>query len=226
MVTSYEKQLHLPVSAKEAFDWHERSGALDRLIPPWESVSVLKRGDGIREGSVVELAQRLGPLRLKWIAKHHGYEPGQEFRDTQISGPFAAWEHLHQFQANGNGNGVLTDHIEYQVPGGFIGRLLGGQFINKKVRTMFTHRHKTTQDDLAAHAKYKDVGDVVDCSLRLVGMTKADVDVVAVATSNNREDSIVVNFIVDDVVMLFVQLKLCCLIEFQKSYETSTEEVD
>lgn len=174
MVTTYEKQLHLPVSAEEAFAWHERPGALDRLIPPWESVSVLKRGDGIREGSVVELARRLGPLRLKWIAKHQGYEPGQAFRDTQVSGPFAAWEHLHQFQANGDGNGVLTDHIEYQVPGGLIGRLLGGGFISKKVQTMFTYRHNTTQDDLAAHAKYKDVGTMhvaVTGASGLVGST-------------------------------------------------------
>ncbi|MCB9920615.1 MAG: TIGR01777 family protein [Planctomycetaceae bacterium] len=174
MVTTYERQLHLPVSAKEAFDWHERSGALDRLIPPWESVSVLNRGDGIREGSVVELAQRLGPLRLKWVAKHHGYEPGHAFRDTQVSGPFAAWDHLHQFQANGDGNGVLTDHIEYQVPGGLIGRLLGGGFINRKVQTMFTYRHNTTKDDLAAHAKYKDVGTMhvaVTGASGLVGST-------------------------------------------------------
>lgn len=63
MVTTLEKQINLSVSAEEAFAWHEREGAIDRLIPPWESVSVLKRGDGIRDGSVVELAQHLGPLR-------------------------------------------------------------------------------------------------------------------------------------------------------------------
>ena len=71
----------------------------------------------------------------------------------------------------------------------------------------------------------------MDCSLRLVGMTKADVDVVAVATSNNREDSIVVNFIVDDVVMLFVVAMFFAVVltEFQKSYETTSRvevEVD
>ena len=105
MKTTFQRELHLPVSAEEAFAWHERPGALDRLIPPWESVAVVQRGDGIRDGSLVELAQRIGPLRLEWIARHYGYEPGQAFRDTQLSGPFARWEHLHKFEPNGDGNG-------------------------------------------------------------------------------------------------------------------------
>lgn len=174
MVTTFEKQIDLSVSAEEAFAWHEREGAIDRLIPPWESVSVLKRGDGIRDGSVVELAQHLGPLRFKWIAKHHGYDVGRAFRDTQVAGPFAAWDHLHQFRQNEDGSGVLTDHIEYQVPGGIIGRLLGGSLIKQKVETMFTYRHNTTQDDLAAHAKYKDAGTMhiaVTGASGLVGST-------------------------------------------------------
>ena len=158
MTTTFERQLHLPVTAEEGFAWHERPGALDRLIPPWESVSVLKRGDGIRDGSIVELAQHLGPLKMKWVAKHHGYEAGQTFRDTQVSGPFASWEHLHEFRPNGDSNGVLTDHIDYQIAGGIFGRLLGGTLIKQKVESMFTYRHNTTRDDLAAHAKHQETG--------------------------------------------------------------------
>ena len=154
----YRRELHLPVTAEEAFAWHERSGALDRLIPPWESVSVLERGNGVRDGSIVKLAQRIGPLKLRWVAKHHGYEPGRAFRDTQIMGPFAYWEHLHEFQPNGKGNGVLTDHIEYRIPGGMVGRLLGGGMIKAKIAAMFNYRHDTTRDDLAAHAIHRKQG--------------------------------------------------------------------
>ena len=174
MATTFERQLHLPVSAEEGFAWHERPGALDRLIPPWESVAVLNRGNGIRDGSIVELAQRIGPLKMKWVAKHHGYEAAQAFRDTQVSGPFASWEHLHEFRPNGDCNGVLTDQIEYEVPGGVIGRLLGGTLIKQKVERMFTYRHNTTRDDLAAHAKHQEVGTMhvaVTGASGLVGST-------------------------------------------------------
>jgi hypothetical protein len=132
MAETFERRVHLPVNVEEAFDWHERPGALDRLIPPWERVTVDQRGDGIRDGSVIELAQQLGAIKLNWIAKHYDFRP------------------------NGDGNGVLTDHIEYRVPGGVVGRLLGGPFVKRKVATMFTYRHNKTRDDLAAHAKHKE----------------------------------------------------------------------
>ena len=158
MTELFERKLQLPVTAAEAFQWHERPGALDRLIPPWETVRVDKRGDGIQDGSVVELVQRLGPMHLRWVARHHDYQPGRSFVDTQVSGPFASWEHLHKFEAGEDGKGILTDHIEYQVPGGMVGKLLGGSTIKNKVETMFTYRHNTTEADLKAHARYREMG--------------------------------------------------------------------
>jgi uncharacterized protein (TIGR01777 family) len=174
MAEIFERRIHLPVNVEEAFAWHERPGALDRLIPPWESLTVDKRGAGICDGSVIELAQQIGAIKLKWIAEHYDYHPGRWFRDTQVSGPFACWDHLHDFRQNGDGNGVLTDHIEYRVPGGIVGRLLGGAFIKRKVETMFTYRHNTTRDDLAAHAKHTEKGKMnvaVTGATGLVGST-------------------------------------------------------
>jgi hypothetical protein len=158
MSETFERQLKLPVTAEEAFAWHERPGALDRLIPPWENVEVADKGDGIRDGSTVKIKQRFGPLKLEWVAKHSDYYAGRSFRDTQISGPFASWEHLHDFASSSDGHGLLTDHIEYKIPAGVVGRVFGGPAIKRKLESMFTYRHNTTQEDLAVHAKYKDQG--------------------------------------------------------------------
>ena len=136
MLTRFERQLQVPGSAEEGFAWHERPGALDRLIPPWERVSVLTRGNASREGSIVELSQRLGPLGMKWVARYHDYVAGKSFRDTQVSGPFSSSEHLHEFRPNGASNGVLTDRVEYRIPGGIFGRLLGSTFIMQKLENM------------------------------------------------------------------------------------------
>ena len=72
----FSRKVALPVSAEEAFAWHERPGALDRLIPPWENVRIITRGDGIRNGSRVVLIIHQGPLRLRWVAEHCNYEQG------------------------------------------------------------------------------------------------------------------------------------------------------
>jgi uncharacterized protein (TIGR01777 family) len=170
----FDRRLQLPVSASEAFAWHERPGALDRLIPPWESVQVAERGNGVRDGSVVKLIARVGLLKLPWIADHHDYDPGRSFRDTQRSGPFAAWEHLHQFESDDAGRGTLLDHIEYRLPGGTLGSLFGGRFIRRKIERMFDYRHNTTYADLAAHSKYQGVGAMhiaITGSTGLVGST-------------------------------------------------------
>ena len=174
IMSTFERILRLPVSAEEGFIWHERPGALDRLIPPWERVQILKRGKGVHDGSVVELAQKLGPLRIKWIAQHHGYRAGEAFQDTQVAGPFTKWEHLHKFDTNGSGQSILTDRIEYREPGGILGRWIGGGLIKKKLDAMFAYRHRTTREDLAAHAKHQEVGTMhiaVTGASGLVGST-------------------------------------------------------
>ena len=65
-----ERSVMLPVGAEEAFAWHERPGALERLIPPWERVEVLERSDGITDGDRVVVRIHEGPIALRWVARH------------------------------------------------------------------------------------------------------------------------------------------------------------
>ena len=39
-IRHYIARQELPVDAQAAFHYHDRPGALNRLIPPWESVKV------------------------------------------------------------------------------------------------------------------------------------------------------------------------------------------
>jgi len=158
LAETFKRNRVLPVSAAEAFAWHERPGALERLMPPWENVTVQCRGEGICDGSVVEVTIRLGPVRLKWIAEHTDYDLGRSFCDTQTSGPFARWVHHHGFQPSGDGESLLADRVDYQLPGGSLGNILAGRFVRKKLGAMFAYRHDITQADLAVHAKHKKRG--------------------------------------------------------------------
>lgn len=144
----------LAATAAEVFGWHERPGGLDRLIPPWEDVCVVSRGQGVGNGARVELLQRLGPLRLRWVAEHRGCQTGREFRDVQVSGPFAYWEHTHRFEPRDEGGSLLEDRIEYALPGGWVGHFLGKRLVAGKLRRMFRYRHDVTRDDLAAVSRY------------------------------------------------------------------------
>jgi uncharacterized protein (TIGR01777 family) len=148
----FRRQSRLGATAEEVFRWHARPGALERLNPPWDPAEVIFRAGGIEdEGSRVVL--RVGPLRQRWVAEHHGCRPGREFRDRQVSGPFALWRHTHRMEPDGESASILEDEIEYALPGGVIGDVLGSGFVRSTLERVFAYRHRVTTDDLADHAR-------------------------------------------------------------------------
>jgi len=138
-----ESPIAAPPSAVFAF--HESPGALQRLTPPWEQVKLVEGGDSIRPGSRVVLETRLGPWPIRWVAEHTEYEPGRMFADRQLRGPFASWYHRHLFLDDGAGGTILRDEVDYELPLGRLGNLLGGKMVEKKLRKMFDYRHDATR---------------------------------------------------------------------------------
>ena len=92
----FVRRVRIPAPAAQVFSWHARPGALQRLNPPWAPAEIVWQSGGIENGAEVHLRVPLGPMRVGWIARHCDYEPGRRFRDVQIAGPFARWEHTHR----------------------------------------------------------------------------------------------------------------------------------
>lgn len=140
--------------ARDLFAWHATPGALRCLIPPWERVEVERAPASLADGQTAVLVMRLGPLRLRWVALHRGFvdrgEEGGEFTDVQVSGPFSAWEHRHIVRSKGPGRSELEDRIEYTLPLGWLGELVAGAHVRRKLVRMFEFRHRATMDALAA----------------------------------------------------------------------------
>lgn len=141
----FVKESRIGAPPGRVFAFHESPGALQRLTPPWESVELVGGGDSIKPGSRVVLKTRLGPIPLTWIAEHTEYEPGRMFADRQVKGPFARWYHRHWFLDDGAGGTTLRDEVDYDPPLGAVGRLLGGRFLEAKLRSMFDYRHDMTR---------------------------------------------------------------------------------
>lgn len=145
----FERVVSLPVPAAAAFAWHERPGALERLTPPWERVELVSRsGEGLRPGARVTLRARVGPFRSEWEAEHRDYEPGRLFSDVALRGPFARWEHRHEFSDTADGGCVLRDHVEYALPGGALGACVAGGAVRRRLAALFAYRQAVTRDDL------------------------------------------------------------------------------
>ncbi|QDS88725.1 Epimerase family protein [Rosistilla ulvae] len=151
----YQRSVDLPVRREIAFSYHDRIGALSRLIPPWESVAIERSDDSLRPGSEVVLKTQLGPLPIRWHARHEIYQPPSLFSDIQISGPFANWSHRHQFEpGESSESSQLCDTVDYRLPGGAIGAALGSGKVLRTLDAMFNYRHRTTRDDLQMFADH------------------------------------------------------------------------
>lgn len=151
----FEARGPMPVSAEELFAWHAREGAFQRLTPPWEPVEVVShQGEGIHEGTRIQLRMRVGPLSLPWTARHTRFVPGSLFQDVQESGPFQRWVHTHRMWDEASGGSVLEDEVEYVLPVGGLGRAVGGPYARRRLERMFAYRHAVTRADLVRHAAF------------------------------------------------------------------------
>jgi len=137
-------------SAERVYRFHAEPEALARLTPPWERATVYEQSGGIEDlGSRVKITLRLGPLTQTWIAEHAACEPGKMFRDVMVSGPFKKWEHTHLFVPDGEHSSWLEDRVEYEMPLGWAGKILGGWYARKRLRRMFAWRHAVTAKAVA-----------------------------------------------------------------------------
>lgn len=130
---------------EDVFAWHARPGAMRRLVPPWQPMSVIAEADSLADGQAV-----LGlPGGLRWIAQHdaEAYDPPHRFVDELSSSGLRSlppriigyWRHTHGF-AEGPTPGTtwVRDRVETTVPGAAL-------------RSTFDYRHRQLADDLAAH---------------------------------------------------------------------------
>jgi hypothetical protein len=152
-MTQFSYQTTLPFAQQDVFAWHEKPGAMTRLMPPWEDVEIVQKPRSLAPGTQAILQLKSFPYR-KWVAEHTEYQPPHHFSDVQISGPFASWQHTHKFQPVGLQLTEMSDEITYQLPGGILGRTFGGNFVHQKLERMFAYRHKVVAEDLKQLQNY------------------------------------------------------------------------
>jgi uncharacterized protein (TIGR01777 family) len=155
MEGSFVARCRLPVPVDEAFAWHGRPGAFERLAPPWDRIRVVEREGGLADGGRVVIRGPFGPFRRTWEARHGAYVANQRFEDEQVSGPFARWHHVHLFEpaVDDPRCSFLEDRVEYTLPLGALGALGAGSVARRLERT-FAYRHAVLRGDLDRHAAF------------------------------------------------------------------------
>ena len=138
----YSSLINAPVEI--VWQFHEREDILDLLTPPWQPVTIIRREGGLGVGAISEFRLSLAGIPVRWVATHIKCEPNQLFVDRQTIGPMKSWLHRHEFMME-NGQTRLTDHISYEIPGGFLAEWILGWWVDARLTDMFRYRHQITQ---------------------------------------------------------------------------------
>lgn len=136
---------------EQVWAWHTRPGAMRRLVPLWQPMTIVKETESLANGQAI-----LGlPGGLRWIAQHDpaGYDPPRQFRDVLSSDGLMTlpprvigwWRHTHRFSDAGQGRTRMHDEVDTTVPGAAL-------------RSTFAYRHRQVAEDLAAHRDAADAG--------------------------------------------------------------------
>ncbi len=62
----YEHSTIVESPLSNVFDWHERKGAFQRLMPPWEVAKVVRADDNLNNGSRPIFRFPMGPIKMTW----------------------------------------------------------------------------------------------------------------------------------------------------------------
>ena len=154
----FVRRVWIDAPAEEVFAWHAGPGAFDRLTPPWLRVDVVERTGGVEEGAQTVLLVPMGPFRKRWTLVRQDCVDGRQFCDVQVEGPFRLWKHTHRVVPEGNRRCYLEDRVEYALPLGPAGRLLGGRVVRGKLNRLFDHRHRVLVQDLKTRRRYSGRG--------------------------------------------------------------------
>ncbi len=165
---SFIKRTRFPVSAEDLYAWHAGPGALRRLTPPWENVEVIDEGV-VTDGSRTTFRLKIGPLKIRWTARHRDIIPDRQFTDEQVRGPFSSWRHTHLFTPDRDGSSFLEDRIQYRFKLHPVGKLIIGRFIRRKIEKMFGYRHRITLEDVTLRRRRRPLRIAVTGASGLIG---------------------------------------------------------
>ena len=139
----FEKTSRYQAKLADLQRFHEDPRALLRLTPPPVFAQLIRdERESITEGEV-EFVLWMGPLPIRWVARHEPGPTETSFADLQTRGPMAHWRHEHIFREVAGGV-ELTDRVTLAHKSGLMGVFTRLAFDGLPLRILFAYRHWRT----------------------------------------------------------------------------------
>jgi len=102
--------------------------------------------DKMYEGLMIEytVSPMLG-IPMNWITEIKTVKNHSFFVDEQRKGPYRIWHHEHHFKEV-EGGVEMTDIVSYELPLGFLGRLIHPILVKNKLKEIFDYRRQKVDE--------------------------------------------------------------------------------
>lgn len=132
---------------EEVWAFFQTAQNLKDMTPADQKVRIGRGGDvPLHAGLEVEISVSPFPgIRTGWLTRIEEVHPPEQtggqpwFRDTQLKGPFALWDHRHQFEPVEGGCRVV-DELQYRLPLGRLGQAVAGRWVKGQMEALFAYR--------------------------------------------------------------------------------------
>ncbi|MFN5418685.1 MAG: SRPBCC family protein [Flavobacteriia bacterium] len=129
------------------WDFFSSPQNLQKITPKSMGFEVLTEINGkMYEGMMIEyIVKPLLGIPMRWVTEIATVKDKQMFVDEQRKGPYRIWHHEHHFKEVAGGI-EMTDIVSYELPFGFLGRLVHPILVKKKLEEIFAHRFKVVEE--------------------------------------------------------------------------------
>jgi ligand-binding SRPBCC domain-containing protein len=148
MIYTLERELILSRTRDEVFEFFSQASNLQKITPPWMHFHILRLPAEMKPGARIAYALRVRGIPIKWLTEIEQWNPPYEFVDVQLKGPYKLWRHTHRFTEVPGGTRV-EDHVEYELPFGWIGRAVHFVQVARDLGQIFDYRTKRVRELLA-----------------------------------------------------------------------------
>jgi len=124
----------------EVFEFFSQARNLERLTPDFLNFHILTPEPiEMRKGLLIDYKLRVRGIPIRWQSEISEWNPPYAFTDEQRRGPYRKWIHRHTFEAMGENETRVTDHVRYSVWGG---ALVNRFFVRPDVEMIFAYRRE------------------------------------------------------------------------------------
>ena len=137
----------LPISLDEAWKFFSSPANLQEITPEDMGFDIISEVPvEMYEGLFIHY--KVSPLfgiKLDWTTEITHIRDREFFVDEQRVGPYSIWHHEHHFKEI-EGGVEMTDIVSYQLPLGFLGRMMHPIMVKGRLNNIFDYRFQIVEE--------------------------------------------------------------------------------